>query len=164
GEMIEFARLSDDGLRNWVIERFTEEGKEAARDVAEALIDLKGYDLRTLDSEIAKAVTYVGESPRVTPRDLEVLVGRSRTEQAFELISSVLAQNVGEALEILKDLLDTNQSPISMIYRLSSAARGLALLHRREREVEPQLKLPPVPGSGTAQVYRVGGGQGNRQG
>jgi len=67
GEMIELARLSDDGLRDWVIERFTEEGKEAARDVAEALIDLKGYDLRTLDSEIAKAVTYVGESPRVTP-------------------------------------------------------------------------------------------------
>ncbi len=128
GEMIEFARLSDDGLRDWVIERFTEEGKEASRDVAEALIDLKGYDLRTLDSEIAKAVTYVGESPRVTPKDLEVLVGRSRTEQAFELISSVLAQNVGEALEILKDLLDTNQSPISMIYRLSSAARGLVIM------------------------------------
>jgi len=128
GEMIEFARLSDDGLRAWVIERFTEEGKAASRDVAEALIDLKGYDLRTLDSEIAKAATYVGESPKVTPRDIEVLVGRSRTEQAFELISSVLAQNVGEALEILKDLLDTNQSPISMIYRLSSAARGLVIM------------------------------------
>jgi len=128
GEMIEFTRLSDDGLRDWVIERFTEEDKEASRDVAEALIDLKGYDLRTLDSEITKAVTYVGGSPRVTPKDIEVLVGRSRTEQAFELISSVLAQNVGESLEILKDLLDTNQSPISMIYRLSSAARGLVIM------------------------------------
>jgi len=128
GEMIEFGRLSDDGLRDWVVERFTEEGKSAGRDVAEALIDLKGDALRVLDSEIAKAVTYVGESPRVSPKDIEVLVGRSRTEQAFELITSVLSQNVGEALEILKDLLDTNQSPISMIYRLSSAARGLVIM------------------------------------
>jgi DNA polymerase III delta subunit len=128
GEMIEFTRLGDDGLRNWVVERFAQEGKSASRDVAEALIDLKGYDLRTLDSEIAKAVTYVGESPAVTPGDIEVLVGRSRTEQAFELIGSVLARNVGDALEILKDLLDANQSPISMIYRLSSAARGLIIM------------------------------------
>ncbi len=128
GEMIELNRLSNDGLRDWIVERFTEEGKSASRDVAEALIDLKGDDLRTLNSEIDKTVSYVGENPRVTPKDIEVLVGRSRTEQAFELITSVLSQNVGEALEILKDLLDTNQSPISMIYRLSSAVRGLVIM------------------------------------
>lgn len=128
GEMIEFTRLGDDGLRDWVIERFAEEGKSASRDVAEALIDLKGDDLRSLDSEIEKAVTYVGESARVDPGDIEALVGRSRTEQAFELITSVLSRNVGEALGILKDLLDNNQSPISMIYRLSSAARGLIIM------------------------------------
>jgi len=129
GEVLEFNRLSDEGLREWILERFKEEGRTASRRVAETLIDLKGDDLRTLDSEVEKAVTYVGSSKRVTQKDIEALVGRSRIEQAFELVTYVLLRRVGEALATLRDLLEANQSPVGMVYRISAAVRGLLIMN-----------------------------------
>jgi DNA polymerase-3 subunit delta len=137
GEVLEFGRLSDEGLREWILERFKGEGKTASQSVAETLIDLKGNDLRTLDSEIEKAVTYVGTSKRVTQKDVEALVGRSRVEQAFELVTHILLRRAGEALDTLRDLLEANQSPVGMVYRISAALRGLVIMNlfRQEEDV-----------------------------
>jgi DNA polymerase-3 subunit delta len=128
GEVIECNHLSSEGLVEWILERFDEEGKSAASAVAETLIDLKGEDLRAIDSEIEKAVTYAGENKRVTRKDIENLVGRSRTERIFELVTQVITRKPAEALETLGDLLDANESPIGMVYLISQEVRRLIIL------------------------------------
>jgi DNA polymerase-3 subunit delta len=128
GGAIECNRLTGEGLVRWILERFGEEGKSASPAVAEALIDLKGEDLRGIDSEIVKAVTYVGESEKITTKDIETLVGRSRTEQIFEMVSRVILRKPAETLEILGELLDNNESPIGMVYLISQEVRRLIIL------------------------------------
>jgi DNA polymerase-3 subunit delta len=128
GGLIECNHLSGQGLFRWIIDRFKEEGKSAGAAVAEALVDLKGEDLRAIDSEIIKAVTYAGKETRITRKDIEVLVGRSRTEQIFELVSRVVMRKPAEALGILGELLDNNESPIGMVYLISQEVRRLIIL------------------------------------
>jgi DNA polymerase-3 subunit delta len=128
GGAIECNHLAGEGLTEWIIERFREEGKNATPGVAEALVDLKGDDLRAIDSEITKAVTYVGDAPKVTRKDIELLVGKSRTERVFELVSRVILRKPAEALAILGELLDVNESPIGIVYLLSQEVRRLIII------------------------------------
>ena len=128
GGLIECNHISGEGLLRWIIDRFKEEGKSAGPAVAEALVDLKGEDLRAIDSEIVKAVTYAGKEAKITRKDIEVLVGRSRTEQIFELVSRVVLRKPAEALGILGELLDNDESPIGMVYLISQEVRRLIIL------------------------------------
>jgi len=127
--VIECNHLSGEGLAAWILERFSGEGKTASQAVAETLIDLKGEDLRAIDSEVDKAVTYAGASKRITKKDIELLVGRSRTERIFELVTQVVTRKPAEALETLGDLLDANESPIGMVYLLTQEVRRLVIIH-----------------------------------
>lgn len=129
GGVIECNHLTGDGLVAWILERFSEEGKTASPAVAETLIDLKGEDLRAIHSEVAKAVTYAGENKRITRKDIELLVGRSRTERIFELVTQVIMRKPAEALETLGDLLDASESPIGMVYLLTQEVRRLVIIH-----------------------------------
>jgi DNA polymerase-3 subunit delta len=128
GGLIECNHLTSDGIARWILERFREEGKSAGPAVAEALIDLKGDDLRAIDSEIVKAVTYAGENAKITRKDIELLVGRSRTERVFELVSQVVLRKQAEALETLGELLDANESPIGIVYLITQEVRRLIIL------------------------------------
>ena len=129
GGLIECNHLTGEGLVAWILERFSEEGKTASAAVAETLIDLKGENLRAIDSEVAKAVTYAGGSKRITRKDIELLVGRSRTERIFELVTHVITRDPARALETLGDLLDANESPIGMVYLLTQEVRRLVIIH-----------------------------------
>jgi DNA polymerase-3 subunit delta len=126
--IIECNHLTGEGLLRWILDRFKEEGKSAGPAAAEALVDLKGEDLRAIDSEIVKAVTYAGQAAKITSKDIELLVGRSRTERIFELVSQVVLRRPAEALETLGDLLDNNESPIGMVYLISQEVRRLIIL------------------------------------
>jgi DNA polymerase-3 subunit delta len=128
GEIIECNRLTGEGLLRWILDRFKEEGKTASPAVAETLVDLKGEDLRAIDSEIIKAVTYAGQNARVTKKDIELLVGRSRTQWIFQLVSQVVLRKPTEALDTLGELLDNNESPIGMVYLISQEVRRLIIL------------------------------------
>jgi DNA polymerase-3 subunit delta len=128
GGLIECNHLSGEALAAWILKRFAEEGKHASPAVAEGLIDLKGEDLRAIDSEILKAVTYAGESERITKKDIELLVGRSRTERIFELVTHVIMRQPAAALETLGDLLDANESAIGMVFLLTQEVRRLVLI------------------------------------
>jgi DNA polymerase-3 subunit delta len=125
GNLIELGGFDGAGLRAWIGDRFREEGKVVSPGVPEVLLDLKGDDLRGLASEIEKIVTYVGDEGKVTERDLHALVGRSRTEKVFELLSHVIARRAGDALENVTDLLDTGESGTRIVAYIGREVRWL---------------------------------------
>jgi DNA polymerase-3 subunit delta len=126
GGLMELPGLSHDGLRKWIVERFQAEGKTISPAIAEALIELKGEDdLRAIDSEIEKIVTYAGTRKSIEQGDVEALVGRSKTEKVWQLIGLVAAKEVADGLETLGDLLEANESPIGIVYLLSREVRWL---------------------------------------
>ncbi|MFZ1948343.1 MAG: DNA polymerase III subunit delta [bacterium] len=110
GNLVEVKPPGDAGLRSWIEKRFKAEGKSVAPGVADLLIDLQGEDYRALASEIEKTVTYVGERREVAERDLNAVVGRSRTERIFELASHAIRGEAGKAVEAIADLLDAGDT------------------------------------------------------
>jgi hypothetical protein len=125
GNAVEITPLDQAGLRAWIGDRFREEAKTVSPGVPEILLDLVGEDLRALDSEIAKIVTYVGAEPKITGDDLHALVGRSRTERVFELVRYVLERKSGKALDAVADMLDSGESGIWLVIYISKEIRWL---------------------------------------
>jgi DNA polymerase-3 subunit delta len=124
--LIEVPGLSAEGLRQWIIERVADENKTIASNIAEMVIELKGEDdLRAIDSELLKLITYVGARKQITEADVEALVGRSKTEKVWELIGHVAVKDVAQGLETLGDLLQASESPIGIVYLLAREIRWL---------------------------------------
>ena len=125
GNLVEARALGERDLRAWIGERFAEEGKTVAPGVPEILLDLKGDDLRALDSEIKKVVTYVGDEAKVTGDHLRDLVGRSRSERVFDLVKHILEGKLGRALEVVSDLLDSGESGVRFVPYVGREIRHL---------------------------------------
>lgn len=125
GNLVEVVALDQAGLRTWIGERFRREGKAISPGVPELLLDLKGDDLRALDSEIQKLVTYAGDDPKITGDHLQALVGRSRAERVFDLVRYVLERKPAKALATVADMLEAGESGIGMIIYIGKEVRWL---------------------------------------
>jgi len=79
-------------------------GKKMTMDAAQLLVGLTGDDLTRLYSEAEKLVVFVGDTPGISARDVEALVGHNRVFGAFEVIDAMVAGRTGLALERLRNM------------------------------------------------------------
>jgi DNA polymerase III subunit delta len=125
GDFVEVGAPDALGLRTWINDRFRREGKTISPGVPEMLLDLKGDDLRAVDSEIQKLVTYAGEDAKITSDHLQALVGRSRAERVFDLVRYVLERKPAKALETIADMLEAGESGVGMVTYIGREVRWL---------------------------------------
>ena len=93
-------------LPTWVIKRVKAKGALIDEDAAVGLAEAIGDDLRVIDSEIEKILTYIGkDAPRITYRHLE-LVPYSGQTNVFKLVDDIGRRNARGALRMLHKLLD----------------------------------------------------------
>jgi DNA polymerase-3 subunit delta len=96
-----------------------------------------GNDLRLLDHEIDKLLTYVGEERPITKRDAELLVGYVREANIFHMVDALGTRDTRRAMELVEQLLDDGQAP-------------LYLLHMITRQFRILLQVKELLGKGTA--------------
>src|SRR5262249_35864101 len=60
-------------------------GKPLSVPAAQLLVDLVGSDMGQLDQELGKLAAYVGQAPKIDVEDVDRLVGRSQTANAFKI-------------------------------------------------------------------------------
>ena len=78
-----------------------------------------GNSLRAIQNELEKLFTYLGERKRVTPEDVADVVGVSRGFTVFDLQKAVGKKNIGEAVRIVKRMIETGESPQLSIVMLT---------------------------------------------
>ena len=100
-----FEPLKERHLPGWVDKRFKAQGVETEAGAAALLAELSGSDLRALQGEVDKLVTYVGDRQRVERDDVLRAAGHSADQNAFELQSALAAGDVPRALTIADALL-----------------------------------------------------------
>jgi DNA polymerase-3 subunit delta len=105
-------------------------GKQLAAAAARLLVDLVGPQMGQLDQELSKLALYVGEAPRIEPKDVDQLVGRSRTENTFEIFKLIGAGKAGEAVAFLDQLLDQGEDPMKLLGAFSWQLRRIAQVGR----------------------------------
>jgi DNA polymerase-3 subunit delta len=100
-----FEALKPAALPGWLEKRFRARKVETEAGAAAVLAEMSGPDLRALQSEVDKLVTYVGERKRVTRNDVLRAAGHSAEQNPFELQDALGRGDLPKALAIADALL-----------------------------------------------------------
>jgi DNA polymerase-3 subunit delta len=124
---VEFAAMDDEAARAWARDYLKSIGAEADERAINQLIGLAGTGARRLKLELDKLAATAAPAGKITTRDVDVLVARSRELSNFALTDDLVAGNRRRALETLRQLLDDGAEPIMLIGLLSLNYHKLAL-------------------------------------
>lgn len=125
-------------LPRWISERAKKRGGSIEPGAAQRLAALSGGDLRRLDSEINKLLTYVNVQRSVTEKDVNLLVSDASTSSVFNLVDALGKRDGKRAIHELHHLLDQGENPLGLLAMIVRQYRLLILV----KELQAR-NLPP---------------------
>ncbi len=146
---MEFPRLHERQIPEWIVRRFKSHGYECAVDVAEYLTLQVGTSLRDLANEMSKVILYVGGRKRISIEDVLAVAGASRVYNVFELQKAIGERDTPRALKILHYMVRTERQDlliVTMLARYFSILWRLGELHAttsNTAELGRALKISP---------------------
>lgn len=135
----EFRTPREDQLGGWIAHRVGKRGGRIAPEAAEALAAFVGRDLRRLDQEIGKLITYVGAERPITLADVEALVPDTREASLFAFTDAVAQRDARRGMSVLRRLLDEGYPPLVLLNMLARQVRILLQV----KELREQGYPPP---------------------
>jgi DNA polymerase-3 subunit delta len=109
----------------YVAEMFASKGRRVDRDGVDLLLEAVGNDLRRLEIEVSKAISYAGDSETLSRADIAEVLSTSAPTSLYEFLDALGSRDAGDALALARDLIDEGES----VYALH------AMAVRRVREV-----------------------------
>jgi DNA polymerase-3 subunit delta len=136
-----FLLPKEDELVGWIQKRVRDRKGKMSGSAADLLARLIGRDLRLLDQEIDKLLTYVDGKRPVNVEDVQTLVSHARVETIFELVDRVGQHQTARALELLHFLLEQGEHPLQILIMLGRQVRILIQVSelRKEGLVPPEI-------------------------
>lgn len=150
----EFTAPTERALPKWIQERVQAKGGTIEPAAIAELAAHIGTDLRLLDNEIEKLITYRANAT-IRVEDVRVLVASVRESDVFALVDAIGRRETRSALKLLHDQLDHNAAPIYLLamitrqFRLLLQMKDLATRGRTMDAAREQLKLHPFVASKT---------------
>lgn len=105
-------------------------GKRLGRGADQLLKDRVGGNMRLLQSELEKLAAYAN-GPVIEAADVELLVGRAREEEFFDLMEAIQGRNLPMALRYVEDALSHGSHGLMIVGAIASVLRGLLENHGR---------------------------------
>jgi DNA polymerase-3 subunit delta len=112
----EFRPPQGRALDRWIALRVREKSGRIEPGAISLLAAFVGNDLRLLDQEIEKLLTYTGEETPITERDVQALVSYVREADIFQMVDALGTRNSREAMKLLHRLLDEGQPPLYLLH------------------------------------------------
>jgi DNA polymerase III subunit delta len=119
GAVFSFNPLYDSQVPSWIAARCKNMGKEVDVEACRLMQAYIGNSLRAIQNELDKVFMYLGERTRVTPEDIADVVGVSRGFTIFDLQNAIGKKNIGEAIRIVKRMIETGEKPQLTIMMLT---------------------------------------------
>jgi DNA polymerase-3 subunit delta len=126
--VVEFRLPSVGELPRWIMARAKKHGGAFDPKAAVKLANLVGGDLRRLDQEIVKLVTYVNAQRPVAEPDVSALVTDSSTSSVFDLVDALGRRDGQRAAYELHHLLDQGENPLGLLAMIVRQFRLLILV------------------------------------
>lgn len=155
----EFTAPDARALPKWIAERVKQKGGVIEPEAVSELAAHIGNDLRLLDNEIEKLLTYRANQP-LRVEDVRALVASVTESSVFDWVDAIGRREAQRALQLLHHQLAHNAAPIyllSMItrqFRLLLQWRDLAERGATFEQINAQLKLHPFVARKTAEQAR----------
>ena len=125
GHEREFAPLHPGELNRWIAQHVEEKGGRIESTAVNVLAEFVGSDLRLLDQEIDKLLTYAGPERAVTEQDVELLVSYAQEANIFHMVDALGKRDTRRAMELMEQLLEGGRHPL---YLLSMITRQFRIL------------------------------------
>ncbi len=123
-----FAAPEEQELPQWIRERVKQKGGAIEPTAVTELAMYVGADLRLLDNEIEKLITYRGEHADIRAADVRLLVAAVRESSAFALVDAIGKRETTHALKLLHDQLAHKADPIPLLGTIAWRVRTLLQL------------------------------------
>jgi DNA polymerase-3 subunit delta len=129
-EVREFAapNVKKGEVGRWLTERAQLKGGQIQPNAVTLLAAYVGADLRLLDQELDKLLTYVGPGRAVTEADVRRMVSAAAQTNIFEMVDAVGARDSRAALGLLHELLDAGEAPLYLLFMITRQFRILLQL------------------------------------
>lgn len=115
-------------LPHWISDRAKKHGGSIEPAAAQRLAALIGSDLRRLDTEINKLITYVNAQRSITAKDVNLLVSDASTSSVFDLVDALGKRDGQRAVHELHHLLDQGENPLGLLAMIVRQYRLLILV------------------------------------
>jgi DNA polymerase-3 subunit delta len=138
-------------LPDWVLRRARQKGGAIERDAAFDLATSIGRNLRLLDSELEKLITYRGGAGPVRREDVRLLTPYTQEANIFDMVDAIGQQDGAKAVRLLAELERDGAAPL---YLLSMIVRQFRILvqvsdqmglGRGKEEIAKAIGLHPFP-------------------
>jgi DNA polymerase-3 subunit delta len=144
----------DRDLPRWIAKRARKHGGEIEPQASQQLAAVVGADLRLLDQELNKLVTYT-QSPTggraITEEDVALLVPYAQAAVVFDLVDALGRRDGHTAARTLHRLLDAGEHPLGLLamivrqFRLLIQVKELKDAGESAPEIARQLGIHPFP-------------------
>jgi DNA polymerase-3 subunit delta len=138
-------------LPRWVTERVRKHGGEIEPRAAAQLAAVVGADLRLLDQETAKLVTYVNAERPITTADVDEVVHYAQAAVIFDLVDALGRRDGRTAAQTLHRLLDAGEHPLGLLamivrqFRLLIQVKQLKAEGANPQTIAKELGIHPFP-------------------
>jgi DNA polymerase-3 subunit delta len=149
GYVKEFRPLRGRELHAWIAKRVAQKGGYITNEAVVALAVFVGENLRLLDQEIEKLLTYTGPERDIQKADVEALVPYAREARIFDLVDAIGQRQRETALRLLHQMLDDGTAPAYLMvmftrqFRMLLQARELLDGGAGKEAIVAALKLHP---------------------
>jgi len=120
GAVLDCTSPTPQTLATWVTRLAKEKNKTISLPVVQQLLRTVGTNMTTISQEMNKLTAYCGESPEITPPDIEAICTPTLESRIFDLTKAMGNGRVSDALAMYRNMLILKESPImilSMIIR-----------------------------------------------
>ena len=108
-------------------ETLAEQGKTLPQELLPLVLERVGFHPAALVTELRKLMLATGESPTITKKEIDALLGQTRQEALFELTTAIGEEKLGKSLLILSHLLENSIHPLAIVATLRNFTRNLLL-------------------------------------
>jgi DNA polymerase-3 subunit delta len=142
GEVIEFRRLYENQLPQFIRDRAREAGRTFTGPALKLFCRRVGNNLAEVAAEIDKLTSYVGTREFFEEDDVAAVVSDTRVESVFALTDALGSGERAVALRLLNRLLDDGQPPLLILSMLTRHFRQLWKARELLGQGAPQKELP----------------------
>lgn len=114
-EVRRFDGIKGSGMESWVNKYLSSAGKKITSDALEALGEQHSTDLRFLAYELDKLIAFTGSRDEVNLVDVEEVVTRSLSAQAFDLANAMDKRDIGMAMKVISDLMSGGRKQYEIV-------------------------------------------------
>lgn len=138
-------------LPDWVLRRARQKGGAIEREAAFDLATSIGRNLRLLDSELDKLITYRGGAGPIGREDVRLLTPYTQEANIFDMVDAIGQQDGPKAVRLLRELVRDGAAPLyllSMIvrqFRILVQVADQMSLGRGKEEIAKAIGLHPFP-------------------